>query len=122
MLVTVKYILVISILIGVSIVLEGCESSFVHHVGTCLIQRSVNLTGHTVHIGLFTEEILLVQLQVMPIPPGDHVVQFIAVALTVDERLVILFGRTDLTLIAILVHGLIRIEIRLDVHQSQFTM
>ena len=61
----------------------------------------------------------------MPVPPGDDVIQLIAVALTVDKHLIIFllaFFGANLDHLVIIIQCIISIQTWLDVHQLQLSV
>ena len=99
--------------------------ALIHHVGTGLIFHTVDLDLDAVHIGLGDEVLTVARRQLVPIPPGDDIVQAIAVAFVVNEdlvdRLAVVADGTDLHRRTVLI-GLVGIEVGLHVEQLQLTV
>ena len=97
----------------------------IHDIGALLVFDAVNGTGDTVHIGLGDEVLTVVRRQLLPIPPRDDIIQFVAVTLVVHPDLVnrfaVLVGGTDLHGLTILL-GIVGIKVRLHIEQLQLTV
>ena len=94
------------------------RSIVLQHVGSCLIDLSINGTSIDINVGLLDKVLLLALRQLVPVPPSNDVVQMVDSTLVIDGNTI---SCNLLCLITVII-CIIGIETRLYVEQLQFSI